>query len=362
MKNRTNRSKGFTLVELLVVIAIIALLVGILLPAVQRARKNAIQIKDSTQVRNIMGANTLWAASNRDKYPLPSLIDVNDDVVNGNTSSGNNTKDTTGGILSLMIFSNLITPEICKGPAEVGRVEVMQGYLFDMLESSGVPRQNTGCNEPARASYDPRFKGTPKDHENTDLGQAATFMERGVSHNSYAHLAVAGARKSQWTNTISASQPVWSNRGPVYEDVDKASQGKTAWKVVGSSGAAGSDGPYGLNSEALLMFGNAGRWQGNVAFADGHVTFVSEPDPESVTWTRIDGTTKNKISYRDNLFVDEDGEGDGNLQIQSRRNAYLRQFWKGVPANKTMVTGDLPLKASEHKNHKYVYVDGDTVS
>jgi hypothetical protein len=89
---------------------------------------------------------------------------------------------------------------------------------------------------------------------------------------------------------------------------------------------------------------------------------VSEPDPESVTWTRIDGTTKNKISYRDNLFVDEDGEGDGNLQIQSRRNAYLRQFWKGVPANKTMVTGDLPLKASEHKNHKYVYVDGDTVS
>jgi prepilin-type N-terminal cleavage/methylation domain-containing protein/prepilin-type processing-associated H-X9-DG protein len=355
MKNRTNRSKGFTLVELLVVIAIIALLVGILLPAVQRARKNAIQIKDSTQVRNIMGANTLWAASNRDKYPLPSLIDVNDDVVNGNTSSGNNTKDTTGGILSLMIFSNLITPEICKGPAEVGRVEVMQGYLFDMLESSGVPRQNTGCKEPARASYDPRFKGTPKDHTNGLVPQSLPGYEAGVSHNSYAHLAVAGSRKSQWTNTISSSQPVWSNRGPVYEPVSKPQQGIEAWKVVGVTSAA--DAPFGINSEALLMFGNAGRWAGNVGFADGHVTFVSEPDPESVTYTRIEGSTGNKVSYRDNIFYDEDGEGDGNLVASGRRNAVLRQFWKGIPTNRALNDTDLTVR-----NGSRVYVDGDTVN
>ena len=352
MKNRSN--KGFTLVELLVVIAIIALLVGILLPAVQKARRNAIQIKDSTQVRNIMGATTLWASSNRDKYPLPSLIDTNDDVVDGNKGSAPNNKDTTGGILSLMIFQNLITPEICKGPAEVGRVEVMQGYLWDMLESTGVPRQNTGCKEPARASYDPRFKGTPKDHTNGLVANATTIMEQGVSHNSYAHLAVAGARKSQWTNTISASQPVWSNRGPVYETVTKDKQGIDAWKVVGVNSA--SDAPFGINSEALLMFGNAGRWQGNVAFADGHVTFVSEPDPEEVTWTKIEGTTKNKISYRDNLFFDEDGEGDGNLTVQNRRNAYMRQFWKGIPANQTLTT-----QMMKEKNGERVYCDGDTI-
>jgi len=62
---------AFTLIELLVVIAIIAILAVLLLPALTRAKDQALLTSDLNNIRQIMLASHLFASDNEDFLPYP---------------------------------------------------------------------------------------------------------------------------------------------------------------------------------------------------------------------------------------------------------------------------------------------------
>jgi prepilin-type N-terminal cleavage/methylation domain-containing protein len=128
-KEKKMKKKGFTLVELLVVIAIIALLMGILMPALARVRQIAFRMVCGTNLSGIGKAMMLYANDYEDELPraggrnstwtprIPDWLATNRFGAYNVAADGSSGTANISSCFYLLVKYSEVTPKtfICKG-------------------------------------------------------------------------------------------------------------------------------------------------------------------------------------------------------------------------------------------------------
>ena len=305
MKNNRAKRTGFTLIELLVVMAIIALLLGILLPALNKARAKARQVKSATQLSQIHKGLVTFASDEDGIFPTPGLI-ARQKYDNGSGAAfvpGKGDEDylanNHANVYSAMIQRNFVSPQILVCPAEVNsRCVVDSDYNYE--EYRPIQGSYWDMAQEHKGSEDPDFDGWQSSGFKADL-----FGECNVS---YATMLLVGKRKKdQWRDGMDSSFVVLGTRGPGEDD--------------GTTYAIGANAQEGLyeDSQTIGIFGGREEHFGNQCFNDGHIEYSNTFTPSGHSkWE----DNQNEFN-EDDIYVNEDLTPTSNNSNGAGKDAFI---------------------------------------